>query len=566
MISGNAESVLQVLTTYIQAQGESYIVCSHFSHDWGVGCAECPAGLTTQITTSVFETLSSWLAAGEIIPSQVAQTPLFETAFSSLSSDQLFDPAVDLLCDLIHETQEIDDNVDVIQMIIPRLVALRPEMDTHMEDEDRIRGYCRLFCEAGETYTDLIVRHPGDLLPLVEAVSAVAGYEDLEIVQITFNFWYNLATALGRPPQDQQFQPILEIYAKLQSVIISRLHFPAEDSTLTAQEKDEFRTFRHRMGDTLKDCCHVLGATTCLRTSYDMVVSALSKPSPSWQEIEAPLFSMRSMGAEVDSDDDEVLPLIMDMLPKLPGHPRIRYAAILVISRYTQWIDRHPQNLAFQLQYVSAGFEIQDENVSAAAAQAMKFMCQDCRRHLVPFLPQLHTFVTSVGDRLDQADMVEVSEAIGYVISSMPAEEAAQALQQFTQPLIQRVQTVASSPNTEKDELMKAAGEFVLSSRSRCTSQADSADSARCTRAIGRFSHPYQNIRAIPRILHPNSTRGLPDSRFPTRPTCQGLLHFRTDGSHPTSGTPILPSTSAPTGRSTRHGTYGPLFRRDRIR
>lgn len=352
-------------------------------------------------------------------------------------------------------------------MIIPRLVALRPEMETHMEDEDRIRGYCRLFCEAGETYTDLIVRHPGDLLPLVEAVSAVAGYEDLEIVQITFNFWYNLATALGRPPQSEQFQPILEIFAKLQSVIISRLHFPAEDSTLTAQEKDEFRTFRHRMGDTLKDCCHVLGATTCLRTSYDMVISALSKPSPSWQEIEAPLFSMRSMGAEVDSDDDEVLPLIMDMLPKLPDHPRIRYAAILVISRYTQWIDRHPQNLAFQLQYVSAGFEISDENVSAAAAQAMKFMCQDCQRHLVPFLPQLHTFVTSVGDRLDQADMVEVSEAIGYVISSMPPQEAAQALQQFTQPLIQRVQTVASTQNPGKDELMKAAGEFSISMHSK---------------------------------------------------------------------------------------------------
>lgn len=413
-------------------------------------------GLTAQITTAIFETLSSWLAAGEIIPSQVAQTPLFEIAFKSLSSDELFDPAVDLLCDLIHETQEIDDNVDVIQLIIPRLVALRPELRTHTEDADRIRGYCRLFCEAGETYTDLIARHPDDLLALVEAVAECAAYEDLEIVQITFNFWYNLATALGRTPQDPSFQSILAIYANLQSVIISRLHFPGDDEQQTAQERDEFRMFRHRMGDTLKDCCHVLGATVCLRKSFDMVASALSKPTPSWQEIEAPLFSMRSMGAEVDNDDEEVLPHIMEMLPQLPDHPRIRYAAILVISRYTQWINRHPQNLAFQLQYVSAGFEIADENVSAAAAQAMKFMCQDCHSHLVPFLPQLHTFVASVGDRLEQADMVEVMEAIGYVVSSMPAEEAAGALQQFSQPLLQRVQ--AASPTEGKEGLMKVAG------------------------------------------------------------------------------------------------------------
>ena len=418
------------------------------------------SGLTVQITTAIFETLSSWLAAGEIIPSQVAQTPLFETAFTSLSSDELFDSAVDLLCDLIHETQEIDDNVDIIQLIIPRLVALRPELHNHTDDADRIRGYCRLFCEAGETYTDLIARHPDDLLALVEAVAECAAYEDLEIVQITFNFWYNLATALGRTPSDPRFQPILAIYANLQSVIISRLHFPGDDEQQTAQERDEFRMFRHRMGDTLKDCCHVLGATVCLRKSFDMVASALAKPSPTWQEIEAPLFSMRSMGAEVDNDDEEVLPHIMEMLPRLPDHPRIRYAAILVISRYTQWINRHPSNLAFQLQYVSAGFEIADENVSAAAAQAMKFMCQDCHSHLVPFLPQLHTFVGSVGDKLEQADMVEVMEAIGYVVSSMPAEEGAQALQQFSQPLLQRVQ--AASPTEGKDGLMKVAGEFFI--------------------------------------------------------------------------------------------------------
>ena len=464
------------------------------------------SGLTVQITTAIFETLSSWLAAGEIIPSQVAQTPLFETAFTSLSSDELFDSAVDLLCDLIHETQEIDDNVDIIQLIIPRLVALRPELHNHTDDADRIRGYCRLFCEAGETYTDLIARHPDDLLALVEAVAECAAYEDLEIVQITFNFWYNLATALGRTPSDPRFQPILAIYANLQSVIISRLHFPGDDEQQTAQERDEFRMFRHRMGDTLKDCCHVLGATVCLRKSYDMVASALAKPSPTWQEIEAPLFSMRSMGAEVDNDDEEVLPHIMEMLPRLPDHPRIRYAAILVISRYTQWINRHPSHLAFQLQYVSAGFEIADENVSAAAAQAMKFMCQDCHSHLVPFLPQLHTFVGSVGDKLEQADMVEVMEAIGYVVSSMPAEEGAQALQQFSQPLLQRVQ--AASPTEGKDGLMKVAGKFHIWWRGGQLMY-------RCIGTARFIVNPNPQPFSIPIIMPANCTSSLLHIRHP---------------------------------------------------
>ena len=423
-------------------------------------------GVTVQIQNLVFMTLSKWLMSGDLLAYQVAQTPLFPAAFEALASDELFDAAVDVLCDLIHETQELEENVELIQQIVPRLVALRPEMEKHKDDADRIRGYCRLYCEAGECYKDLIVRHPQELLPLVEAIAACAAYPDLEIVPITFQFWYVLASSLGRQPTEPSVQPLLEIYQQLQSVIVGHLHFPGDKESQTAQERDEFRAFRHRMGDTLKDCCHVLGAATCLRKSYDLVVNALAKGSPSWQEIEAPLFSMRSMGAEVDPNDDEVLPHIMDMLPKLPTHPRIRYAAILVISRYTQWIDRHPQNIAFHLQYISEGFEMAEEEVSAAAAQAMKFMCQDCHSHLIPFLPQLHSFIASVGTKLDQQDLVEVWEAIGYVIASMPADQAAPVLRQFTEPLLGQVQVIVESPvEAQKADLQKAAGEWIVSFR-----------------------------------------------------------------------------------------------------
>ena len=392
--------------------------------------------------------------------SQVAQTPLFQAAFDALASDELFDTAVDVLCDLIHETQEIHDNVDVIQQIIPRLIALRPALEEHKEDADRIRGYCRLYSEAGECYKDLILQHPADLLPIVEAVATCAAYPDLDIVPITFQFWYILATALGRQPADTNLKPILDLFEQLQSVIIRHLHFPADNETITPAERDEFRAFRHRMGDTLKDCCHVLGAPTCLKRSYDMIVNALANGQPSWQEIEAPLFSMRSMGAEVDPDDDEVLPHIMDLLSKLPTHPRIRYAAILVISRYSQWIDRHPANIAFYLQYISEGFEMAEEEVSAAAAQAMKFMCQDCSAHLVPYLSQLQQFVGHVGGKLDQQDLVEVYEAIGYVIGGMDSAQSANVLRQFVEPLLGKVQEVIQAPApAQKAELQVVAGE-----------------------------------------------------------------------------------------------------------
>lgn len=48
-----------------------------------------------------------------------------------------------------------------------------------------------------------------------------------------------------------------------------------------------------------------------------------SNSNVKWQDIEALLFSMRTMGAEVDLKEDGVLPMIMDIIPILPAHPKI---------------------------------------------------------------------------------------------------------------------------------------------------------------------------------------------------------------------------------------------------
>lgn len=435
LLSSQAEKVLGLLTMYLTA-----------------------AGVTQQIQASVFSTLTSWLKGGELDAGSIANTPLFEFAFNALRGDELFDEAVDVICDMIHETQEVEDNVEVIQMIVPRVLGLQQMFVEAKTDEvdDRVRGFCRIFTEAGETYRQLILQHPETFLPLVQAIGECAAYPDLDIVPITFNFWYKLAQALSKRTEEP-FTPFLQIYAQLQDSMITHLRFPADSETQTAAERDEFRQFRHTMGDTLKDCCQVLGAAVCMKRSYELVTLALQKRPVVWQEVEAPLFSMRSMGAEVDPNDDEVLPHIMDLIPNLPAHPRIQYAATLVISRYTLWIDHHPTYLPFQLNYISSGFESQDTDISAAAAQAMKYMCQDCREHLVPYLDQLYSFITTAGSRLPVEDRLEVAEAIGFVIQSMPSNDAAQALQRFCQPSIEVVQELAARTTmATKDEMIPA--------------------------------------------------------------------------------------------------------------
>jgi transportin-3 len=336
-------------------------------------------GVTNEIQIQVFNCLTQWLYAGEISIPELIETPLFGFAFEALASDTLFDSAVDLICEIIHETQEIDENMPAIQVILPKVIDLKPMLAKDNGDAEKIKGYTRIFVEAGETYRSLLLQHTEAFYPLVEAIGECSAYTDLDIVPITFPFWMRLSQMMGKRPS---VPPLLvEAYKNLMGVIIRHLHFPPDIVPLAGQEAENFRSFRHVMGDTLKDCCVVLKTETCLLSAYEIVASALSQGTDStWQSVEAPLFALRAMGAEIDTTDNIVVPKIMDLIPLLPDHPRVRYAALLIISRYTEWINLHPEYITFQLQYISAGFENSDPEVNAAAGQALKYLCQDCKQ------------------------------------------------------------------------------------------------------------------------------------------------------------------------------------------
>ena len=299
-----------------------------------------------------------------------------------MESDALFDAAVDVLCEIIHETQEIDDNMDVIKEIVPRLVQLRPKISLASDDPDKVKGLAKVFSEAGECYRMLILDHTESFFPIVEAIGECAAYPDLDVVPITFQFWMRLAMSIGKKASvAPQFY---EAYRTLMGVMIKHLHFPEDPSAMNPQEAEEFRQFRHVMGDTLKDCCFVLGTENCLAEVVRIISQAVAdgnsgKPV-AWQDIEAPLFSLRSMGAEVDPRDDNMIPKIMDLLPLLPDHPRVLYAALLVIARYSEWTSKHPSYIPFQLQFVSNGYQSSDSEVTAAASHAMVYLCMDCKQ------------------------------------------------------------------------------------------------------------------------------------------------------------------------------------------
>ncbi|ANB15633.1 Mtr10p [Sugiyamaella lignohabitans] len=425
------------------------------SSDSGSGTAT-PASIASQSATTssnltvhldgetravLYECLNSWLK--EISLEDFLNTPLLDVLFAGLEEDETFDAAVECIVSIIKETRDTT-SLDIISAIYPRVVQLRPLVIESKDDSSKLIGLTKMFSEAGESWHVLIAQSPNDFLELIESIiDCTSVDEDLDAISYTFYFWYSLKQMLVLERYKNSRSILGNVYLRLIGIIIERLKYPPgdENSDLfggNREEEEKFRSFRHDIGDVLKDCCQVVGSSQALGESYKALTSSLAAHA-SWQSIEAPLFSVRAMGQVVDLDENEVLPNIMKLLFSLPDNNKIRYTVTLVLGRYTEWTARHPEYLDFQLDYIIKGFDRNDSDVSKAASQALMYFCQDCRDMLAKYIEQLHPFYEQMLNILDMQSLYQVTEGIAHIIRSQPIDSILIVLQHFSKPIVDRL-------------------------------------------------------------------------------------------------------------------------------
>ena len=84
-------------------------------------------------------------------------------------------------------------------------------------------------------------------------------------------------------------------------------------------------------------------------------------------------------------------------------------------------------------------------------------------QHLVEYLPQLHTFLKAVGSKVAQEDKVTMYEAIAFVMSAMPMEQASQTLREFSLDILAVVHAAATKPTpATKEEIKVAVGRLYM--------------------------------------------------------------------------------------------------------
>ncbi|KAK1498034.1 exportin 1-like protein [Colletotrichum tamarilloi] len=448
LLGDNTDQVVQLLINYSQSSASA---------------AQNP---------QLMECITSWLR--EVPVSTVVNSPLLDVIFNGVSNDSASQEAAECLCTVFRETRDVDDNLETIQILLPRVIALRQRIAVVVEEEDTeiYKSLTKIFALAAEAWVVAIAREPGHFRPLVDAVLECAARDkDRDVIEHTFQFWYELKQYIVLERYIQARLELVDIYSKLVDILLTHLRYPQSESASETdlfdgdrEAEEKFREFRHQMGDTLKDSCEVMGVTDCLTKVLEAIKvwmhsyagQATATSVPHWQELEAPLFAMRAMGQMVDKEESIVLPQLMPLLVQIPSHEKLRFATIMVLGRYTEWTSAHPEYLEPQFNYIVTSFQTDSKEVVRAAAMAIKYFCTDCKQLLSGQVIQMQEFYDQILDKLPDQSQEEITEGVASVVAVQPPTEIYKLLKLYCDPLVQRLMNKANLATDDKGKLALA--------------------------------------------------------------------------------------------------------------
>ena len=355
-------------------------------------------GFDVATTEAVLSCMQSWIRIVDMDPKLLEETRLIPWVFELLgdSNNGGFELAVDVLVELFRTYPSCRrGNEGLILSIIPRAMALGQDVGPFQkaiqeEDEDGMRGYCRIFTEMGESYSSLILSHEemnqGALVELVLRCSAIP---DPEIASITLHFWYRFVIGLEELEPFEYRQIKIDSFAeqltRLLSICTNLLKYPEGVEDLSADRLDDIEVNRSYFADTVDDCCRLLGGDAVLRNVGSALekechrVAALpqNRQVTDWHGIEAYLFAIQTIAMYVPSDEPQVIPFVMGLIPQLPTQvPLLRSTAYRVVGKYAPWLGRHPSHLQPLLPYLAEGLSI--AKCAYSSAVAIREICENC--------------------------------------------------------------------------------------------------------------------------------------------------------------------------------------------
>src|SRR5690349_7033335 len=140
-----------------------------------------------------------------------------------ITDDKSLLAAADCLGIICRETKDVDDNLETIQALLPKILELRPRIRALVDEEDTdgFKAITKVFADAGESWVLIIARQPQHFRPLVDCLlECCARDKERDVVGYTFTFWYELKQYLTLDHYMEARVQLVDVYSQLVDILL----------------------------------------------------------------------------------------------------------------------------------------------------------------------------------------------------------------------------------------------------------------------------------------------------------------------------------------------------------
>mmetsp|Transcript_8075 Transcript_8075/g.11735 ORF Transcript_8075/g.11735 Transcript_8075/m.11735 type:complete len:884 (+) Transcript_8075:36-2687(+) len=322
------------------------------------------------LANTSFDLWFTWIRYLPLPAQLLVDSNIVPACLAALNQDEM---AVDVLVEVIRlYPSHAPRNQILVESILPLVMQLPLEEALQGDDEDLQRAFCRIFTELGESYLSILLEQDGQAI--LTKVTQCTSLNDKSISGMTHSFWYRFVMVLEQMDDYRKRQDQVDLYTphllQLLDVCLVHLEYPLDDE-LTDDTIDDFHKERFYLGESIEDCCRLMGGHVVL----ERIGLRLSSSQTKWTAVEACLYAMQSLAKYIPHDENQFMPQCFALLSQLPADVEpLRFTVSSFIGKYAPWLASHPEHLQPLLPYLAQGLSI--PKCASASGAAIRNLCE----------------------------------------------------------------------------------------------------------------------------------------------------------------------------------------------
>ncbi|WVF66636.1 hypothetical protein IAT40_001376 [Kwoniella sp. CBS 6097] len=263
-------------------------------------------------------------------------------------------------------------------------------------------------------------------------------------------------------------------FRELVEVTRRKVRWPGEGDSggsiggLDKEDREAFDSWRRDAGEVIVGAYYILREEmleTLTRTAGQLVQAGAA-----WQDIEATLHCIRYSSEAVPLGEERSLPIlfgeqVLGQLCHRPsagkGEERLRLTVVCLIQSYEEWFKFHPEHLPPVLSYLVPSLT-SASTISRSAADALKALCDMCRKKLVQHIGAFSELHGKIGD-LGAEEQSKVIQGITSVIQALAPMDAIGPVEGIISPILSRISNAIQAYSTDPSNAQPALIESTAS-------------------------------------------------------------------------------------------------------